>query len=156
MQKQSEPTSSTLQLVANDMTDIMETLDTRELDLGDGEYDTADAHVPGVCACVISVVFIRHQYASVFLMCVCFCWCFSAAEHLPFTAIYHTVGFKESEAEVFQSSPITAKILEVERFTSAQDRFNVTTQRSVNKVRGHTQLPVFMINLQITVFIINC
>lgn len=125
---------------------------------------TPPTHPSQVCACVISVVFIRHQYASVFLICVCFCGCFSAAEHLPFTAIYHTVGFKESEAQVFQSSPITAKILEVERFTSAQDRFNITAQRSVNKVRGHTQLPdiqyvqletIFIINLQITVFIIN-
>ncbi|XP_022060280.1 phospholipase D1 isoform X1 [Acanthochromis polyacanthus] len=98
---QSEPTSSTLQLVANDMTGIMEKLDTRELDLGDGEYDTTDTAAP--------------------------------EERLPFSAIYHTVGFKESEAKVFLSSPITAKILEVERFTSAQDRFNVTTQRSVNK-----------------------
>ncbi|XP_008277310.1 phospholipase D1-like [Stegastes partitus] len=98
---QSEPTSSTLQLVANDMTGIMEKLDTRELDLGDGEYDTTDTTAP--------------------------------EERLPFTAIYHTVGFKESQARVFLSSPITAKILEVERFTSAQDRFNVTTQRSVNK-----------------------
>uniref|UniRef100_A0AAQ5Z6P2 Phospholipase n=1 Tax=Amphiprion ocellaris TaxID=80972 RepID=A0AAQ5Z6P2_AMPOC len=98
---QSEPTSSTLQLVANDMTGIMEKLDTRELDLGDGEYDTTDTTAP--------------------------------EERLPFSAIYHMVGFKESEAKVFLSSPITAKILEVERFTSAQDRFNVTTQRSVNK-----------------------
>lgn len=49
-------------------------------------------------------------------------------------AIYNTVGFKEPTAKVFLSSPITAKILEVERFTSAQDRFNITTQRSVNKV----------------------
>uniref|UniRef100_A0A667ZRY5 Phospholipase n=1 Tax=Myripristis murdjan TaxID=586833 RepID=A0A667ZRY5_9TELE len=98
MLRQSEPTSSTLQLVASDMTDIVEKLDTRELDLGDGEYDTTDA-----------------------------------SEHLPFTAIYHTVGFKEAEAKVFLSAPITAKILEVERFTSAQDRFNVTNQRSVNK-----------------------
>lgn len=55
-------------------------------------------------------------------------------EHLPFSVVYHTVGFKEPEAKVFLSSPITAKILEVERFTSAQDRFNITTQRSVNKV----------------------
>uniref|UniRef100_A0A8C4ESZ1 phospholipase D n=1 Tax=Dicentrarchus labrax TaxID=13489 RepID=A0A8C4ESZ1_DICLA len=47
------------------------------------------------------------------------------------TAIYNTVGFKESTAKVFLSSPITAKILEVERFTSAQDRFNVTSQRSL-------------------------
>ncbi|XP_022623455.1 phospholipase D1-like [Seriola dumerili] len=101
MLRQSEPTSSTLQLVANDMTGIMETLDTRELDLGDGEYDTTDTSTPEA--------------------------------RLPFTAIYHTVGFKEPEAKVFLSSPITAKILEVERFTSAQDRFNVTTQRSVNK-----------------------
>lgn len=45
---QSDPTSSTLQLVANDMSGIMEKLDTRELDLEDGEYDTADANVPGV------------------------------------------------------------------------------------------------------------
>ncbi|KAK2859867.1 hypothetical protein Q5P01_004487 [Channa striata] len=96
-----DPTSSTLQLVANDMTGIMEKLDTRELDLGDGEYDTTDTG--------------------------------AAAEHLPFTAIYHTVAFKDPEAKVFLSLPITAKILEVERFTSAQDRFNVTAQRSVNK-----------------------
>ncbi|XP_074477433.1 phospholipase D1 [Sebastes fasciatus] len=101
MLRQTEPTSSTLQLVANDMTDIMETLDTRELDLEDGEYNTTDAH--------------------------------ASAERLPFIAVYRTVGFKESEANVFLSSPITAKILEVERFTSAQDRFNITAQRSVNK-----------------------
>ncbi|TKS87343.1 Phospholipase D1 [Collichthys lucidus] len=101
MLRQSEPTSSTLQLVANDMSGIMEKLDTRELDLGDGEYDTTDAS--------------------------------AAAERLSFMAIYNTVGFKEPAAKVFLSSPITAKILAVERFTSAQDRFNVTTQRSVNK-----------------------
>lgn len=46
---QSDPTSSTLQLVASDMTGIMEKLDTRELDLGDGEYDTTDCS-PGVCS----------------------------------------------------------------------------------------------------------
>ncbi|KAA8580503.1 hypothetical protein FQN60_013461, partial [Etheostoma spectabile] len=101
MIRQSEPTSSTLQLVANDMTGIMEKLDTRELDLEDGEYDTTDT-----C---------------------------DTAERLPFTVIYHTLGFKEPEAKVFLSSPITAKILEVERFTKNQDRFNVTSQRSVNK-----------------------
>ncbi|XP_010786413.1 phospholipase D1-like isoform X1 [Notothenia coriiceps] len=101
MLRQSEPTSSTLQLVANDMTGIMDKLDDRELDLEDGEFDTPDAHL--------------------------------SAERLPFKAIYNMVAFKESEANVFLSSPITAKILEVERFTSAQDRFNVTAQRSVNK-----------------------
>uniref|UniRef100_A0A3Q3WSA9 Phospholipase n=1 Tax=Mola mola TaxID=94237 RepID=A0A3Q3WSA9_MOLML len=68
MLKASEPTSSTLQLVANDMTDIMEKLDTHELDLDDGLYDTVDAR-----------------------------------EHLSFTAVYHTVGFKEPEAKVFLS-----------------------------------------------------
>lgn len=47
MLRQSEPTSSTLQLVANDLTGIMETLDSRELDLEDGEYDTTDAHGSG-------------------------------------------------------------------------------------------------------------
>uniref|UniRef100_A0A671XBD9 phospholipase D n=1 Tax=Sparus aurata TaxID=8175 RepID=A0A671XBD9_SPAAU len=101
MLRQSEPTTSTLQLVANDMTGIMETLDTRELDLEDGEYDITDSNAP--------------------------------AERLPLTAIYHTVGFKEPTAKVFLSSPITAKILEVERFTSAQDRFNISNQRSVSK-----------------------
>lgn len=60
----------------------------------------------------------------------------ATAEHLPFKVIYHTVAFKEPSAKVFLSSPITAKILEVERYTSAQDRFNQTAQRSVNKVRG--------------------
>lgn len=76
-----------------------------------------------VCLCVISDV------------CVCV---FPPAARLPFTAIYHTVGFKEADAKVFLSSPITVKILEVERFTSAQDRFNVSQQRSVNKVPTHT------------------
>ncbi|XP_026218264.1 phospholipase D1 [Anabas testudineus] len=98
---QPEASSSTLQLVANDMTGIMEKLDTRELDLEDGEYDTTDTNAP--------------------------------TERLPFKVIYHTVNFKDPEAKVFLSLPITAKILEVERFTSAQDRFNVTMQRSVNK-----------------------
>ncbi|KAK0153606.1 Phospholipase D1 [Merluccius polli] len=101
MLRHSEPTLSTLQLVATDMSDIMETLDTRELDLGDGDYDTTDGNV--------------------------------AEERIPFHAVYSTVGFKEAEARVYLSSPITAKILEVERFTSAQDRFNLTAQRSVNK-----------------------
>lgn len=50
MLKQSEPTSSTLQLVASDMSGIMERLDTHELDLDDGEYDTADVAAPGVAS----------------------------------------------------------------------------------------------------------
>lgn len=65
---------------------------------------------------------------------------FSIAEGLPFKEIYNTVGFKETEAKVYLSSPITVKILEVERFTSVQDRFNLTTQRSVNKVKSFLSL----------------
>lgn len=37
MSQQDVSTASTLQLVAADMSDIMENLDTRELDIGDGE-----------------------------------------------------------------------------------------------------------------------
>uniref|UniRef100_A0AAX7T709 Phospholipase n=1 Tax=Astatotilapia calliptera TaxID=8154 RepID=A0AAX7T709_ASTCA len=86
MLQQIEPSSSTLQLVASDMSDIMDNLDTRDLDLGDGDYDTTDTNAP---------------------------------EGLPFKEIYNTVGFKETEAKVYLSSPITVKILEVERFTSS-------------------------------------
>ncbi|KAL0200680.1 hypothetical protein M9458_003867, partial [Cirrhinus mrigala] len=53
---------------------------------------------------------------------------------IPFSAVYGTVGFKETEAQVYlTAAPITAKILEVERFTRAPDRFNVSKQRSVSK-----------------------
>uniref|UniRef100_A0A8C3B065 Phospholipase n=1 Tax=Cyclopterus lumpus TaxID=8103 RepID=A0A8C3B065_CYCLU len=92
------PTSSTLQLVEDDMTNSTDKLDSRELDLADGEYDTADAHASG------------------------------EAVRLPFSTVYHVVGFKEPKANVFLSSPVTAKILEVERFMSAQDRFNLTIE----------------------------
>lgn len=61
MLRQSEPTNSTLHLVATDMSEIMENLDTRELYLGDGEYDTTDFKLPGrVCVCT----------------CECVCKCF--------------------------------------------------------------------------------
>lgn len=60
---------------------------------------------------------------------------------MPFRAIYNTVGFKDCKS-AFLSHPITAKILEVERFTSAQDRFNVSQQRSVSKVPDESkQIP---------------
>lgn len=59
---------------------------------------------------------------------------------IPFSAVYATVGFKEANAKVYLPTvPITARILEVERFTTAQDRFNASHQRSVNKVL-HTPL----------------
>uniref|UniRef100_A0A9J7Z5D6 Phospholipase n=1 Tax=Cyprinus carpio carpio TaxID=630221 RepID=A0A9J7Z5D6_CYPCA len=42
------------------------------------------------------------------------------SSRIPFSAVYRTVGFKETEAEVYlTAAPITAKILDVERFTSA-------------------------------------
>lgn len=49
MLRQQDPTVSTLHLVANDMTDIMENLDTRELDIGDGEeeFDGQDPNGAG-------------------------------------------------------------------------------------------------------------
>lgn len=128
MLRPSDPTASTLELVANDMTGIMEKLDTSELDLADGEYDTTDRTPP--CLCLLSVY--RHHLRKFLVSHLPVCS--SSAARLPFTAIYDTLGFKEPEARVFLSLPITAKILEVERFTSAQDRFNITNQRSVNKV----------------------
>uniref|UniRef100_A0A665WIP7 Phospholipase n=1 Tax=Echeneis naucrates TaxID=173247 RepID=A0A665WIP7_ECHNA len=54
--------------------------------------------------------------------------------YLPLLSVYATVGFKESSAKVYLPTvPITARIMEVERFTTAQDRFNLSHHRSVNK-----------------------
>uniref|UniRef100_A0A7N6AD57 Phospholipase n=1 Tax=Anabas testudineus TaxID=64144 RepID=A0A7N6AD57_ANATE len=76
-------------------------------------------------------VFVSLWYLVCLCMSLCFVLFFYLAERLPFKVIYHTVNFKDPEAKVFLSLPITAKILEVERFTSAQDRFNVTMQRKL-------------------------
>ncbi|XP_066502961.1 phospholipase D1 [Hoplias malabaricus] len=106
MLQQQDASASTLHLVASDMTEIMENLDTRELDIGDGEDVFVDGHDAN-----------------------------NSESHIAFSAVYKTTGFKEPGALVFlKSFPITAKILEVERFASAQDRFNITTQRSVSKM----------------------
>uniref|UniRef100_W5MKT7 Phospholipase n=1 Tax=Lepisosteus oculatus TaxID=7918 RepID=W5MKT7_LEPOC len=82
---------SVLHLVASDMSEIMESLDTRDLDLGEEvDFDGSGSDHPEV-------------------------------SRIPFSAVYKTRGFKETEAKVFLTGvPITAKILEVERFTSAQ------------------------------------
>ncbi|KAF7700455.1 hypothetical protein HF521_003413 [Silurus meridionalis] len=54
--------------------------------------------------------------------------------YIPFSCIYKTVGFKESGAQVFLSTElITARVLEVERFTRAMDRFNPSGKRSASK-----------------------
>ncbi|KAM7376149.1 hypothetical protein PAMP_005894 [Pampus punctatissimus] len=85
------------------MADLVESLDTRELDIGDGE-EIDDGNYLGDC-------------------------------RIPFSAIYATVGFKEASATVYLPTvPITVRILEVERFTTAQDRFNLSHHRSVNKM----------------------
>ncbi|XP_062841509.1 phospholipase D1 [Trichomycterus rosablanca] len=115
MQQSANSTTSTLHLVAADMTDIMENLDTRELDIGDGDD------------------VIEGQDTN------------STEARIPYSAVYKTTGFKEPDARVFLTRlPITARILEVERFAAAQDRFNVTNQRTVSK-----KLPaVFRIELR--------
>ncbi|XP_034091160.1 phospholipase D1a [Gymnodraco acuticeps] len=112
------PTTSSLNLVTSEvsdvtsdpdahdgitMADLVESLDTRELDMGEGEEIEYDGGYLGDC-------------------------------RIPFSAVYATVGFKEANAKVYLPTvPITARILEVERFTAAQDRFNLSHQRSVNK-----------------------
>ncbi|KAL7849362.1 hypothetical protein SRHO_G00209850 [Serrasalmus rhombeus] len=86
------------------MDDTVESLDTRELDIGE-EVDCESGEI-------------NHAGES----------------HIPFSAVYSTVGFKETDAQVFlRSTPITAKILEVERFIRAKDRFNTSNQRSVSR-----------------------
>ncbi|KAJ4939506.1 hypothetical protein JOQ06_028954 [Pogonophryne albipinna] len=112
------PTTSSLNLVTSEVSDatsdpdahggitmaeLVESLDTRELDMGEGEEIEYDGGYLGDC-------------------------------RIPFSAVYATVGFKEANAKVYLPTvPITARILEVERFTAAQDRFNLSHQRSVNK-----------------------
>ncbi|XP_061651015.1 phospholipase D1a isoform X3 [Phyllopteryx taeniolatus] len=86
-----------------EMADLVESLDARELDIDDGEEVDYEGNCLEDC-------------------------------RIAFSAVYATVGFKEANAKVFLPTvPITARILEVERFTSAQDRFNLSQHRSVNK-----------------------
>ncbi|MCJ8740450.1 hypothetical protein PDJAM_G00059310 [Pangasius djambal] len=64
---------------------------------------------------------------------------------IPFSAVYKTVGFKETGAQVFLATePITVQVLEVERFTRAMDRFNPSSKRSVSKAMS----TVFRIELK--------
>lgn len=56
---------------------------------------------------------------------------------IPFSAVYRTTSFKETNARVYLATePITARVLEVERFVRAMDRFNPSIQRSTNKDRS--------------------
>ncbi|XP_026062471.1 phospholipase D1a [Carassius auratus] len=89
------------------MSDTVENLDTRDLGFSDAEDE------PEEVDCEFNP---------------------SGASHIPFSAVYRTVGFKETEAQVYLTAvPITAKILEVERFTRALDRFNMSKNRTVSK-----------------------
>uniref|UniRef100_A0A7N6FHX6 Phospholipase n=1 Tax=Anabas testudineus TaxID=64144 RepID=A0A7N6FHX6_ANATE len=114
-----QPTTSRLNLVNSEvsdtsagpdihdgikMTDLVENLDARELVIGDREDNENDGN-------------------------------YSVGDsRIPFSAVYDTVGFKEDDARVYLPTvAITARILEVERFTAAQDRFNLSHHRSVNK-----------------------
>ncbi|XP_022518671.2 phospholipase D1a isoform X1 [Astyanax mexicanus] len=100
------------------MDDTVESLDTRELAFEDeGEEVDCESEEP------------NHAGES----------CIS------FSAVYGTVGFKDTDAQVFlRSTPITAKILEVERFIRAKDRFNTSNQRSESR----TMPVVFRIELR--------
>ncbi|KAF6714433.1 Phospholipase D1 [Oryzias melastigma] len=110
-----QPTPSKLNLVNSDacdssdeydkitMADLVESLDARELDLEEGDDLDYDGNYLGDC-------------------------------RIPFSAVYATVGFRENSAKVYLPTvPVTARILEVERFAAAQERFNLSHHRSVNK-----------------------
>uniref|UniRef100_A0A1A8N017 Phospholipase n=1 Tax=Nothobranchius pienaari TaxID=704102 RepID=A0A1A8N017_9TELE len=118
MLEKAPPTTSSLNLVTSEvsdttaasdtvdgtkMADLVESLDARELDMGEGEEPDYDGNYLG-------------------------------DSRIPFSAVYATVGFKEADAKVYLPTvPITARILEVERFTTAQERSNLSQHRSVNK-----------------------
>ncbi|XP_039617363.1 phospholipase D1a isoform X1 [Polypterus senegalus] len=104
-----------LKKVASDMSQLMENLDTRELDVEGEEIDFSNADP-------------------------------DAIGH-PFSAIYQTKAFKDPNAKVFLAGvPITAKVLEAERFTSgSHDRFKLKLQRNTTKTPQST---VFTIELK--------
>uniref|UniRef100_A0A671XYU4 Phospholipase n=1 Tax=Sparus aurata TaxID=8175 RepID=A0A671XYU4_SPAAU len=102
MLAKAKPTTSSLNLVSSEVTDsaavpdggikmadLVESLDTRELDLGEGEEIDYEGNCLG-------------------------------DSRIPFSAVYATVGFKEADATVYLPTvPVTARILEVERFTTS-------------------------------------
>ncbi|XP_016399344.1 phospholipase D1-like [Sinocyclocheilus rhinocerous] len=89
------------------MSDTVENLDTRDLGFSDAEDESEEVD------CEFNP---------------------SGVSRIPFSAVYRTVGFKETEAQVYlNAAPVTAKILDVERFTRAPDRFNMSKHRSVSK-----------------------
>uniref|UniRef100_A0A672PLT0 Phospholipase n=1 Tax=Sinocyclocheilus grahami TaxID=75366 RepID=A0A672PLT0_SINGR len=86
-----------------DMSDTVENLDTRDLGFSDAEDEPEE----------VDFTFPEGipQSALSFL---------TGVSRIPFSAVYRTVGFKETEAQVYlNAAPVTAKILDVERFTRA-------------------------------------
>uniref|UniRef100_A0A672PMY3 Phospholipase n=1 Tax=Sinocyclocheilus grahami TaxID=75366 RepID=A0A672PMY3_SINGR len=84
-----------------DMSDTVENLDTRDLGFSDAEDEPEE----------VDFTFPEGipQSALSFL---------TGVSRIPFSAVYRTVGFKETEAQVYlNAAPVTAKILDVERFT---------------------------------------
>uniref|UniRef100_A0A672HI33 Phospholipase n=1 Tax=Salarias fasciatus TaxID=181472 RepID=A0A672HI33_SALFA len=72
----------------------MDRLDTRELDLGDGDYDTTDTVASSTPAAAAAAA-TPHFLCVSLTVCVCVCVS-STAERLPFSVIYNTVGFKDA------------------------------------------------------------
>uniref|UniRef100_A0A669QWA9 Phospholipase n=1 Tax=Phasianus colchicus TaxID=9054 RepID=A0A669QWA9_PHACC len=81
--------ASALKRIAADMSNIIESLDTRELHVDGEEVDSEVLSDPKAC--------------------------------IPFSAIYHTRGFKEPGTQTYLTGcPVRVRVLEVERFTSTK------------------------------------
>ncbi|KAL8188022.1 UNVERIFIED_CONTAM: Phospholipase D [Gekko kuhli] len=84
-----ELNTSALRKIAADMSNLIESLDSRELHFEGEEVDTDVQHDP------------------------------KAPVGIPFSAIYNTKGFKEAHLQTYLTGcPIRVRVLEVERFTS--------------------------------------
>ncbi|XP_067157723.1 phospholipase D1 isoform X5 [Apteryx mantelli] len=91
LRNESQVDTSTLKRIAADMSSIIESLDTRELHFEGEEVDSEVLSDP------------------------------KAAVSIPFSAIYHTRGFKEPDVQTYlKGCPIRVRVLEVERFTSTK------------------------------------
>ncbi|KFW93020.1 Phospholipase D1 [Phalacrocorax carbo] len=91
LRAESHAAASTLKKIAADMSIIIESLDTRELHFEGEEVDSEVLNDPKGTACI------------------------------PFSAIYHTCGFKEPDMQVYLTGcPVRVRVLEVERFTSTK------------------------------------
>uniref|UniRef100_A0A8C3Y520 Phospholipase n=1 Tax=Catharus ustulatus TaxID=91951 RepID=A0A8C3Y520_CATUS len=89
LKAESHAATSTLKKLATDMSNIIESLDTRELHVEGEEVDAEVLTDPKVC--------------------------------IPFSAIYHTHGFKEPGTQTYLTGcPVRVRVLEVERFTSTK------------------------------------